>query len=455
MDLYKRNSSHISRSIEPEQLLRELDYLRENGGPWLRERLDQRHQSSDSILRAVVMVEDLTPNIVESLGITLDIDPLFFASHIDSLRLSSDGETPDNAILPSRRRPRQYLNIHYHQAFIFNSLRNVEKKQLTLDANLARKFVPIMQTKKGTIALARRCVSVLRARWGSFWIGLVLTDRPVTDEVYDVNNGAHTLHKLPVQPQPWLGGYEGFQDPSFSVEALTAPRRNSMMDELLYYWNRQLPANVDNENNLVLALSYYPLKIVAAEWMIYGTLMNRTIKNYEYASSELSDLNIALEKLNSDLKDLQSWRRRSVRSQHKINMISIFLRAYDSPEAQSLQEDYAYVFSVIGGYSRLLESTIPLVISFVQIIDSRRDFTETTNISRLTMLALIFVPLTFISSLFSMNPENAPGSHYFWVYFAVAIPVMLLVCILARPPGKLTGRSLFRYVRKCRGKNLP
>ena len=73
-------------------------------------------------------------------------------------------------------------------------------------------------------------------------------------------------------------------------------------------------------------------------------------------------------------------------------------------------------------------------MSLVQVIDARHALAETANISRLTVLALIFVPLSYVSSLFSMNSQNMPGSPHFWVYFAVAVPVTLLVFLLARPP---------------------
>ena len=72
--------------------------------------------------------------------------------------------------------------------------------------------------------------------------------------------------------------------------------------------------------------------------------------------------------------------------------------------------------------------------SLIQAIDSRRSLTETINISRLTYLALSFIPLTFVSGLFSMNDNIAPGGKLFGLYFAVSIPLCIIVFLIVRPP---------------------
>jgi Mg2+ and Co2+ transporter CorA len=142
------------------------------------------------------------------------------------------------------------------------------------------------------------------------------------------------------------------------------------------------------------------------------------------------------------MQGLQGWRRRSMLSQKKVSSVIRLLRSQESSSTTAnsclelLISDFEYINANIKDAGRRLESMIPVVTSLVQIVDSRRSFAETENISRLTVLALVFVPLSYISSVFSMNPINAPGSQYFWVYFAVAIPVTLFVVLIARPPGK-------------------
>jgi hypothetical protein len=49
----------------------------------------------------------------------------------------------------------------------------------------------------------------------------------------------------------------------------------------------------------------------------------------------------------------------------------------------------------------------------------------------LTLVALIFVPLSFTSGLFSMGDDYLPGRDQFWVFFAVAIPLIILIFAIA------------------------
>lgn len=49
----------------------------------------------------------------------------------------------------------------------------------------------------------------------------------------------------------------------------------------------------------------------------------------------------------------------------------------------------------------------------------------------LTLLGMVFVPLAFTSGLFNMAAPFGPGNLHFRVYFAVALPLILLVFAVA------------------------
>jgi hypothetical protein len=66
----------------------------------------------------------------------------------------------------------------------------------------------------------------------------------------------------------------------------------------------------------------------------------------------------------------------------------------------SLVRDYEHIAANIDSCGRRLEAMTLIITSFIMIAESRRSFLETMNVSRLTYLALIFVLLTFVSSLF-------------------------------------------------------
>lgn len=75
---------------------------------------------------------------------------------------------------------------------------------------------------------------------------------------------------------------------------------------------------------------------------------------------------------------------------------------------------------------------VPVVTSVLQIADTRRSLKEAANITRLTNLALLFVPLSFVASLLSMN--GGVTRHDLAIYFAIAIPLCVVVFFVARVP---------------------
>ena len=46
----------------------------------------------------------------------------------------------------------------------------------------------------------------------------------------------------------------------------------------------------------------------------------------------------------------------------------------------------------------------------------------------LTIVSTIFVPLTFITSLYGMNFDHIPGLHYSWA-FSIVIVIMLTISL--------------------------
>jgi hypothetical protein len=410
--------------------------------------LDQQHPLQGRIL----IMEDLTVDVVELLGAELDIDPLFFAMHLHTVhRTGMRHQMPDEATLPSRLRSNDYINISYHRPLTCDNADSTSGKWIR-DASVDRKVVLLRST---TIALASHCASVIKVqRSNGFWISIILVDPPLRETHFPTGHKDEVAHKIHLSLRPFLGTYEDFTEPpKFSEDwsSLASQAPAGPLEDVLLYWERNTPTNFDASNPSLRSLAYYPLRIVAAEWVKYVEVMQHCIKTYEYKGNELPDL----DKFNMDLRELQAWRLRTLNSQQKIGSIIRKLRSYNFKERDDktdpLLEDYEVVSSNIQSAGARLENMLPVVTSLVQIIDARQSFAETANISRLTILALVFVPLTFVSSLFSMNTENLPGSSHFWVYFVVAIPVTILVYLVARPPTAIMRRvSAWLHIRRRR-----
>jgi len=269
---------------------------------------------------------------------------------------------------------------------------------------------------------------------------VMLVDPPLGNTFYRGGDHANAGQQVKLDLQPYLGTYEDFMKmPPFS-QSWKLPQyneRGGMLSDVVQYWEREAPQCFDPTDPSIQSLAYYPLRIVAAEWVKYTAVMLHCIKLYEYGGNHLN-----LERFDMDLRELQGWRRRSMVSHQKIRAIIRHLKMHASAQPAQradvdlVLEDFEFIDKNIEDAGRRLENMLPVVTSLVQIIDARQSLIETANISRLTVLALVFVPLSYVASLFSMNTANMPGSTHFWVYFAVAIPVTFIVVLIARPPTK-------------------
>jgi Mg2+ and Co2+ transporter CorA len=64
------------------------------------------------------------------------------------------------------------------------------------------------------------------------------------------------------------------------------------------------------------------------------------------------------------------------------------------------------------------------------IIGSRESLTEAGTIGRLTVLGMVFLPLSHVSSLFSMSDNYLPGAKSFGIYWAISLPMVLFVLLI-------------------------
>jgi Mg2+ and Co2+ transporter CorA len=99
---------------------------------------------------------------------------------------------------------------------------------------------------------------------------------------------------------------------------------------------------------------------------------------------------------------------RCLQTLHKIRSVINFITIGNSFNSQDnhftvIVEDYEHLAGLVNTYGRRLETMVPAVISLVQIAGTCRSLKEATNVTRLINLALLIVPLSFVTGLFSMN----------------------------------------------------
>jgi len=185
----------------------------------------------------------------------------------------------------------------------------------------------------------------------------------------------------------------------------------------------------------IVNLAQHPIRTIISEWTLYSLLMGRYMKLYEFSAGSLQK-QISNEG-DDQMMELYQWRRRSQQSLDKLRATRCFIMQHPAQNQVSdfLVKDIDYVSAQIEKYRSALEAMVPILTSTIQLIDSRRATKETVYVKRLTYIALVFLPLSYVASMFSMNDSFAINSSRFWIYPITAFPLLTLVLILSKIPS--------------------
>jgi hypothetical protein len=265
--------------------------------------------------------------------------------------------------------------------------------------------------------------------------GLVLVDSPIQDTYVSLRGKRQVVIQTP--SMPLFGGTEDFLPANFPHKHPAPGTGQPMLEQLLYYWTTTRPADFTPEKLTLRALSYYPLRLIAAEWVSYLAVMCFSLQHNDTPPAGSTASPKDLDRINSALISISSWPRRVASSTTSLAKSISFIKDHgqgdtSSDSWKSLQEDYEYLALSLINQGKQLEASVPLLATYLQLVESRRAYLETKNVSRLTTVALVFVPLSFVSGLFSMNEVFAPGGPLFWLFFAVSFPVLILVFFVVR-----------------------
>jgi len=132
------------------------------------------------------------------------------------------------------------------------------------------------------------------------------------------------------------------------------PGKRSLLEDFVYYWERQRPPQLSDGNPDLLTVAYYPLRICCSRVASYIEMMKHSIKPYEYSTEPLLEVQI-FTKLDSDLTALQVWDRRCLQTLHKIRSVMNFstilysFNLQDNPFTM-IVEDYEHLAGLVDTY---------------------------------------------------------------------------------------------------------
>jgi Mg2+ and Co2+ transporter CorA len=117
-----------------------------------------------------------------------------------------------------------------------------------------------------------------------------------------------------------------------------------------------------------------------------------------------------------------------------------------------LLEDYEQLRSRCVDLSKLCTQGITLAMNKATIEESRKAMEQSGRVKKLTLLATLFIPLSFTASLLGMNIDLlGQNAVRFWWFFVLSVPITLFAYIFYLWDIQLLRRCWARLWKGCRG----
>ena len=449
--------------------------------------------SGTNNLGLCVVIEDIDPVLAGTLADVTGTPISFFDRHLVSSPFG--GDIGDNLFtdltspLPSQVCSDSAANIHFQRTVSLGTSRNhldSHSYKLRTEDNSRRPVRPVLESPEGVFAFVASCFSISRTKldndcWicelprvlfrrrslatDTHFVGLMLVDA-ITADIVSVRQGVCSATTSIAQLRTTQVSYRRLlpeSSPSFghrnlpwTPQAPLGDPSSTISQGLCEALASIQPGSYSAETSFI-QLARPMIDVIIGEWMCYALCMARSVKVHEPISTG-SGNDIICKATERSMVELFRWRRRSQRSLAKLRSLICLIEHPPNRVAESdiLTRDIQFIVTQIEQYRDLLEAMVPMLTSILQIADSRRAIREAIYVKNLTYVALIFLPLGFVSSLLSIDGDFAMNKERCWVYFVVSLPLLALVLALSHyaPSGALVLKRVLSDRRLSKGKDL-
>jgi hypothetical protein len=403
----------------------------------------------------IVLVENPAPALVDTLGGLLNIDPAFFAEHLED----APGQSPDSSTIPSLhsaagRIQKDFITLDYHSAFIpVNCPREVDGMSLHSVGNYPRGVDIVQKYSKSKVALASRKISCYfhRPKASEPWLCVILVDAPLgtfslATPSFDSAVPAQQFNILPYQ-----GGYLDFvemrkphskQSHDFRMcehgQSLPNP-----FDDLIRHFRIQARDGLFLDSTTASLTKYIRpcLQLAASENSVYLTYLAHILSSPHYSnppSPAPTTLRRTLTTLSTIDTHLQRTKARLSRTKDAL------------PSTSDLLPDYRGLLSTIHSLRSTIDThTTHLTLSLHALETGALTSLTATSITRtqhttyLLLLLLFYIPLSLTLTILSLPPTLAPSAHYLSRLLPPAIATTSILALLLFPPSR---RMLRRFL---------
>ncbi|KAI1456042.1 hypothetical protein F4805DRAFT_433639 [Annulohypoxylon moriforme] len=400
----------------------------------LQEFLDNQKRLSGQA--TVFLVESFDPQTVQVLGNHFQLHPSFFVEHEWVKTFYDDAfSRTDTVLLPSLLSTRDHITLKYFEPIhIYQGVPGFHQRCHVTGRH-------IKATRSGEtilpIGILRRKCSVWNREVDGVSDTIVLCDPKVRHI-----GTMECLKPFPVDVCPFQGGYVDFIPEKDQLKTHRGPPRTSMFDDLSFYLTNHFHLLV--KGTCAEKIQVFINKIVAGHYWELANFTNSTLARSQGRLSKQSDLSsFSVTTVERDWSDGQSDEKRSAQFCRDIE--SVMLQLNIEPCAPTYaritdwtdcEQDFQFLLAQFRNLRQMTVSLNASMTTLASITGNHQAMTqqkqslyEAKRMKALTFLGLVFIPMSYVCSLFSMADPFAPGGQLFWVYFLVAIPLVCLVSV--------------------------
>ena len=228
--------------------------------------------------------------------------------------------------------------------------------------------------------------------------------------------------------------------PSFSLQNLyrsVAPKLNSMYEAILdYFVNHMTPdERVIAEMDGFEAINHV-FRLISGEWLNIFHIIESDLTKLAF---QREAPRVPFHYFQDQLSNLHKWNRHCVKYTELLEQ-NIFICEQRGPNAWRRYEhgkmngnrqvqDFREIHRTFEGLKAATAKELDVIIGMISLETGKLSFSEAQRITRLTLVAFVFIPLSLVASLLSMNGDFALDSTRPWIYPAVAVPLAIIVCV--------------------------
>ncbi|KAE9971449.1 hypothetical protein EG328_005554 [Venturia inaequalis] len=400
-------------------------------------------------LSRLYMLEDITASYVGAFGSRFNLDPSFFARHLRNTSYESSRDAADTSPLPSASRSTQSYCIWYPETVVFSG-EDLEVEEWETSyfchCNLYRQISFVRGPGRGDskVGTIMRKMSVFVKDLGAdVWEGLIVVDPPVGPAIY-AQKGIHdTMKKVDcASARPYKGGFIDFLADHNDTTDCDSLKHISLLDNIIHYalHPRRSPQFDDTIFGILSLTNRIAREKISRLESLQESTKTASASGWPTKSYE------KFSKIGASLQEIGHWRCKStLYHTYMESNVADLTKFHGLIRGKSLYlettdgEDWKYLLNALEGWKRRTSDDVQATFALLSLLEGQKSVDEAQNSGLLAMLGVIYLPFSLAAGILSMGGDFAAGADHFWIFFALAIPMLAMSLVLAFTPRLQTG----------------